>query len=221
MNTPRIPWSGRGLKYTEEEIATVVEVMRNADPMTQGPYQAEFERRFCDYTGSPHAFAVSSATAALELSAMLCRIGPNDEVILPAHTFAASAIPFARTGAKLIWADIDSGTRVVTAQTIAPLITPHAGDCRSSSVRTGLRHEPNPGAGAPSRNFSYRGRGTGHWRALSGSPSRFDGRFWLLQLPYSQEHLDTRGGRDADGAQSGDGAYGPRPSPQWHAPIPG
>jgi dTDP-4-amino-4,6-dideoxygalactose transaminase len=124
LNTPRIPWSGRGLKYTEEEIATVVEVMRNADPMTQGPYQAEFERRFCDYTGSPHAFAVSSATAALELSAMLCRIGPGDEVILPAHTFAASAIPFARTGARLIWADIDSGTRVVTAHTIAPLITP-------------------------------------------------------------------------------------------------
>lgn len=122
--TPRIPWSGRGLKYTEEEIAVVVEAMRNSDPMTQGRHQAEFERRFSAYTGSPHSFALSSATAALELSAMLCRLQPGDEVILPAHTFAASAIPFARTGAKLVWADIDADTRVVTADTIAPLITP-------------------------------------------------------------------------------------------------
>jgi dTDP-4-amino-4,6-dideoxygalactose transaminase len=49
---------------------------------------------------------------------------PGDEVIIPAHTFAASAIPFARAGAKLVWADIDPDTRVVTAGTIRPLLTP-------------------------------------------------------------------------------------------------
>jgi perosamine synthetase len=120
----KIPWSGRGSTYTEDEIATVVQAMRDADPQTQGRYQTEFEHRFREYSGSPHAFAVSSATAALELSALLCRIGPGDEVVLPAHTFAASAIPFARTGARLVWADIDPHTRVVTAETLRAVVTP-------------------------------------------------------------------------------------------------
>jgi dTDP-4-amino-4,6-dideoxygalactose transaminase len=47
----------------------------------------------------------------------------GDEVIMPAHTFAASAIPFVRAGAVPVWADIDPRTRVVTAETIAPLVT--------------------------------------------------------------------------------------------------
>ena len=120
----RIPWSGRGSVYTEDEIAAVVEAMRNADPQTQGRYQTEFEQRFAIYIGSANAFAVSSCTAALELSALLCRLKPGDEVVAPAHTFAASVIPFARTGARLVWADIDPETRVVTVDTIRPLITP-------------------------------------------------------------------------------------------------
>jgi perosamine synthetase len=118
-----IPWSGRGSIYTDDEIATVADAMRNADPQTQGRYQDGFERAFETYLGAPHAFAVASCTAALELSALLCELRPGDEAIIPAHTFAASAIPFARAGAKLIWADIDAHTRVVTADSIRPLIS--------------------------------------------------------------------------------------------------
>jgi perosamine synthetase len=120
---PKVPWSGRGLDYTAEEIAVVVDAMKHADPMTQGRHQLEFQRAFSEKLGATHSFAVATATAALELSAMLCRLKPGDEVILPAHTFAATAIPFARTGAKLVWADIDPRTRVITAETIEPLIT--------------------------------------------------------------------------------------------------
>lgn len=109
--------------YTEDEIAVVVDAMRNADPQTQGRYQAEFERAVARYLDTPHAFAVTSCTAALELAAVLCGLKPDDEVIIPAHTFAATAIPFARYGARLRWADIDAASRVVTAETIRPLIT--------------------------------------------------------------------------------------------------
>jgi dTDP-4-amino-4,6-dideoxygalactose transaminase len=119
----KVPWSGRGLIYTEDEIATVVDAMRTADPMTQGRYQAAFETKFATFTGAAYAFAVSSCTAALELAALLCRLRPGDEVIVPAHTFAATAIPFARTGARLVWADIDPDTRLVTAETIGPKIS--------------------------------------------------------------------------------------------------
>lgn len=119
----KVNFSGKGHWYTEDEITAVVDAMKSADPLTQGRYQAEFETKFASWNGSRNCFAVSSCTAALELSALLCRLTSNDEVILPAHTFCATAIPFARTGAKLVWADIDPDTRVVTAETIRPLIT--------------------------------------------------------------------------------------------------
>ena len=119
----RVSLSGKGHIYTDEDIAAVTEAMINADPLTQGKYQAAFEEKFAAYNGSRHCFAVSSCTGALELSALLCRLSPGDEVIMPAHTFCASAIPFARTGAKIVWADINPDTRVISSETIEPLIS--------------------------------------------------------------------------------------------------
>lgn len=120
----KIPWSGRAFDYSEEEIAAVVEVMRHGDPLTQGQHQARFEREFAAYTGSPHAFAVTNCTNALDLAAILTGVGKGDEVIVPAHTFSATAIPFGRTGAKLVWADIDPKTWVISADSIKSLLTP-------------------------------------------------------------------------------------------------
>ncbi len=118
-----VPWSGRGHNYTAEEVEAVVEAMQKADPQTQGNYQSNFESKFSKKYGLNSAFAVTSCAAALELSAILSRIQPGDEVICPAHTFAVSAIPFARRGAKIRWADIDAKSFVVSAKEIAPLIT--------------------------------------------------------------------------------------------------
>lgn len=119
----KVPWSGVGLKYNEEEINTVVECMKNAEPLTQGKYQKEFEERFNKYVGSKASFAVTSCTAALELAAILSGLERGDEVIIPGHTFCASAIPFGRTGATIRWADIDKESRIVTVDTIKPLIS--------------------------------------------------------------------------------------------------
>jgi dTDP-4-amino-4,6-dideoxygalactose transaminase len=72
----------------------------------------------------PHAFAVHTATAALELAAELCLLKPGDEVVIPSHTYTSSAYPFAKRGARLVWADIDRRTRVVTAETVAARLSP-------------------------------------------------------------------------------------------------
>lgn len=119
----KIPFSGRAHSFTEEEVAVMVEAARGAVPLTQGRYLQAFEAAFRDYAGVDHAFAVCNATAALEMAAQLCRFQPGDEVIIPSHTFTASAYPFAKKGAKLVWADIDPATRVVTAEGIAACIT--------------------------------------------------------------------------------------------------
>jgi len=120
----KIKFSGKGHDYTQEEIEAVIHAMKTAEPYTQGGYQKDFEQKFCDYIGANHAFAVNNATAALELSAQLCQFEPGDEVIIPSHTFTSSAYPFAKKGAKIVWADIDLQTRVVTADTLAKKITP-------------------------------------------------------------------------------------------------
>ena len=126
MATPmRINWSGRGHDYTDEDIAVVAEVMRQADPLTQGRYLKAFEQDFAGFIGGRRAcFGMTNCAHTLEMAAILARLGRGDEVIVPAHTYCASAIPFARTGAALRWADIDADTFLVSAKTIAKLITP-------------------------------------------------------------------------------------------------
>lgn len=122
----KIDFSGRSLHYTEDEIAAVADAMRNAKTLTQGSYQAEFERKFAEYQGVPigSCHAVMNGCSALELSAQLCNFKQGDEVIIPSHTFTASAYPYIKKGAAPVWADIDPLTRVVTPQTIAKVITP-------------------------------------------------------------------------------------------------
>src|SRR5258706_7714381 len=89
----------------------------------QGPYQERFQGAFAKFVDMPYAFATSSCATALELAAILLRLKPDDEIICPAHTYCASAYPFARHGVKFKWADIDPETFVVSPGTIAPLIT--------------------------------------------------------------------------------------------------
>lgn len=120
----KITFSGRAHNYTQEDIQVVTNTMQNANPLTQGRYRDEFERSFREYTGVPHAYSVCNATAALEMAAQLCTFRDGDEIIIPSHTFTSSAYPFLKKGARIVWADIDPITRVVTPQTIAERITP-------------------------------------------------------------------------------------------------
>ncbi|MBQ1539327.1 MAG: aminotransferase class V-fold PLP-dependent enzyme, partial [Desulfovibrio sp.] len=122
----RINFSGRSIRYTEEEIAVVAEAMRNAEPLTQGRHLAEFESAFARYQGVEQGscFAVMNGVSALELTAQLCRFKEGDEVVIPSHTFTASAYPYVKKGATLKWCDVDLHTHVATAQTIARAMTP-------------------------------------------------------------------------------------------------
>jgi dTDP-4-amino-4,6-dideoxygalactose transaminase len=122
-NKFKIPFASRSHSYTKSEIDNVVKVMKEASTLTQGPYLKKFEENFSKFIGSSYCFAVNSATSALELSAQLCQLKKNDEVIIPSHTYTSSAYPFIKTGAKIIWCDIDPKTRVINVNTIKKCIT--------------------------------------------------------------------------------------------------
>lgn len=68
--------------------------------------QAFMEEKF----DAKKVLLTTSCTAALEMAAILCGVGPGDEVILPSFTFVSTANAFYRQRAKLIFCDIKSDT---------------------------------------------------------------------------------------------------------------
>ena len=120
----RLDWPARGHEFTEEEIQAVATVMRSKNSaLTQGSYVAKFEKDFATYLNSPNAFSLMSAAHGLDIAAMLIDIKPGDEVIIPAHTYCASALAFARRGANIKWADIDPATFTISLDSAKSLIT--------------------------------------------------------------------------------------------------
>ena len=69
-----------------------------------------FEENFAELIGSDSCIAVNSGTSALHLILMGLGIGPGDEVIVPAFTFAATANTVVLVGAKPVFADIEINT---------------------------------------------------------------------------------------------------------------
>ncbi|MBF0619472.1 MAG: LegC family aminotransferase [Candidatus Omnitrophica bacterium] len=72
-----------------------------------GSYVDRFEAVVAKYVGARHAVACASGTAALHTALLVAGIGPGDEVILPALTFAAPAFAVRYTGAWPVFVDID------------------------------------------------------------------------------------------------------------------
>ena len=119
----KVPFPGRQHGYTEGAMQAVLEVMKNADGQTQGAYMRQFEADLKEYLGANHVFVVDNATNALRLAAVMCRLKPGDEVIIPAYTFCATAIPFGKTGAKIVWADTNRDTWLADPGDIEKKIT--------------------------------------------------------------------------------------------------
>jgi len=106
----------------EADIAAVVEVLRG-DWLTTGPMVEAFETAFANYVGADHAVVVNSGTAALHASIFAAGIGPGDEVIVPALTFAASANCVLYLGGRPVFVDVEADTLLIDATKVESLIT--------------------------------------------------------------------------------------------------
>ena len=78
--------------------------------VVQGPYVAEFERLFAEYTGTRFAKATTNCTTALHLALDALGITSKDKVIVPSFTYIASANAVEYTGAEVVFCDIDLKT---------------------------------------------------------------------------------------------------------------
>ncbi|MBI4309255.1 MAG: aminotransferase class I/II-fold pyridoxal phosphate-dependent enzyme [Candidatus Omnitrophica bacterium] len=75
-----------------------------------GPFIPEFERKMADYLGVKGAAALQSGTAAIYMALYELGLGPGDEVIVPALTFAATVNPVLYAGATPVIVDVDIKT---------------------------------------------------------------------------------------------------------------
>lgn len=83
-----------------------------------------FEQEFAAYCGATHCLGVASGTDALRIALQACGIGRGDEVITTAHTFIATVLAIAETGATPVLVDCDPVYGLIDVSQIEGAITP-------------------------------------------------------------------------------------------------
>ena len=89
-----------------------------------GPELAAFESEFAAYCGAAHAVGVGNGLDALTLALRAAGVGVGDEVIAPSHTFVATWLAIAATGARPVPVEPDPATCTLTAEAVAAAVTP-------------------------------------------------------------------------------------------------
>jgi dTDP-4-amino-4,6-dideoxygalactose transaminase len=107
---------------SDEDIAAVVNALRS-DWLTTGPLVSQFERAVADFCGVPYGVAVSSGTAALHAAMAAIGVGPGDEVIVPAMTFAATANAVVYQGGLPVFADVEADTLLIDPASVEARIS--------------------------------------------------------------------------------------------------
>jgi dTDP-4-amino-4,6-dideoxygalactose transaminase len=125
------------------------------------------------------ALLTGSCTAALDMAAILCDLGPGDEVILPSYTFSSTANAIALRGATPVFVDIRADTlnidenaieAAITERTRAISVVHYAGVCAEMDViaaiaqRHGLKLVEDA---AQALGSTYRGRAAGSFGDMS------------------------------------------------------
>ena len=92
--------------------------------VVQGPFVAEFERKFSAFSGAEHAVATSSCTTAMHIAVAALGLKPGDEVIVPGFTWVSTPNVVEYLGATPVFCDIDLATFNIDVRHAASLVTP-------------------------------------------------------------------------------------------------
>lgn len=132
MNMPatrNIPFFNYPSMFAEREdeyLATITNALKRGAYIMQSDL-LDFERDLAAYCGTKYAFGVADGTVALTLALRLANVGPGDEVIVPSHTFIATAAAVHHVGGTPVLCDclpdhmidVESARRMVTNKTKA------------------------------------------------------------------------------------------------------
>jgi len=110
-----VPWALPDIGSNElSEVTDCVE----STWVTMGPRVSELEEKLADYIDVNHAIAVNSGTAALDVALKSLEIDPQDEVIVPAMTYIATANAVRYQHANPVFADINSTTYTLDPESV-------------------------------------------------------------------------------------------------------
>lgn len=115
-----IPFSPPDMSEAEAKLASEAIL---SGWITTGPKTKEFERQIAAYVGTHKAVCLNSATAAMEMALRLIGVGPEDEVIVPAYTYTASASVTQHVGCKLVFVDSQKDNVQMDYDKLADAIT--------------------------------------------------------------------------------------------------
>jgi len=101
MNIPFSP------PYIDADVeAEVLDALRSGW-ITTGPKVKALEEEVCKYTNVPATLGINSATSGMMLALHWYGIGRGDEVIIPAYTYAATALVVMHIGAIPVMVDVE------------------------------------------------------------------------------------------------------------------
>lgn len=106
----------------EAEVKMVVDAILSGW-ITTGPKTKEFEQKIAEYCHTKKAVCLNSATAAMEVALRLIGVGPEDEVIVPAYTYTATASVTQHVGTKLVFVDSQKDSVEMDYDKLASAIT--------------------------------------------------------------------------------------------------
>ncbi len=109
--------------FTGREINYVREAVDNHKICGDGPFTKKCDKWIENRTGAAKSLLTTSCTHATELAALLCGIGPGDEVIMPSYTFVSTANAFVLRGATAVFVDIRPDTMNIDEKLIEDAVT--------------------------------------------------------------------------------------------------
>jgi dTDP-4-amino-4,6-dideoxygalactose transaminase len=115
--TERVPLVGLNRQHASlrDELQAAFDRVLGSSGFTLGEEVERFEAEFASFCGVAHAVGVSSGTEALTLVLRALGVGPDDEVIVPANSFIATAEAVSLAGARPRLVDVDPHTALITA----------------------------------------------------------------------------------------------------------
>lgn len=115
-----IPFSPPDMSEAEANLASEAIL---SGWITTGPKTKEFEKKIAEYVGTAKAVCLNSATAAMEMALRLIGVGPEDEVIVPAYTYTATASVTQHVGCKVVMVDSQKDNIEMDYDKLAEAIT--------------------------------------------------------------------------------------------------
>ena len=118
---PQAAPARRIARFRREVDAAVASVL-DSETYIQGTAVASFEQAFAAHARMPHCVGVASGTDALALALRALGVGPGDEVITAALTFAGTAQAILHCGARPRFVDVDPATRCIDPAAVAAAV---------------------------------------------------------------------------------------------------